>query len=173
MTPDPATLTPSRLEAGLWAAAQALRGTVDAADYRGLILGAVFLKRLSDVSDEGDRAFDVPEAARWSSLRQVTAGVGEALQRACVRLERANPSLAGVLTAAGFDAAHRLGPAASKPAAVSTPAREGFARSTRSPWAAAPSPTPTCSDAPTSTFSRASPTTPGARAASSTRPPRW
>lgn len=118
MNADVVTLTQSRLESALWAAAQALRGTIDAADYRGVILGAVFLKRLSDVSDEGDRAFDVPEAARWCSLRRVTAGVGEALQRACVRLERANPSLAGVLTAAGFDAAHRLGPAAQRDRAL-------------------------------------------------------
>ncbi|MFO0627544.1 MAG: class I SAM-dependent DNA methyltransferase [Polyangiales bacterium] len=111
MARDDLTLTRARLEAGLWAAAQALRGAIDAADYRGVILGAVFLKRLSDVADEGDRAFSVPEAARWSALRGVTAGVGEALQRACERLEGANPSLAGVLTAAGFDAPHRLGPA--------------------------------------------------------------
>lgn len=118
MDPDLSTLTQARLESGLWAAAQALRGTIDAADYRGVILGAVFLKRLSDVSDEGDRAFTVPEASRWSSLRQVSAGVGEALQRACVLLERANPSLAGVLTAAGFDAPHRLGPAAQRDRAL-------------------------------------------------------
>lgn len=111
MVRDDVTLTRARLEAGLWAAAQALRGTIDAADYRGVILGAVFLKRLSDVADEGDRAFAVPEASRWAALRAVTAGVGEALQRACVLLERANPRLAGVLTAAGFDAPHRLGPA--------------------------------------------------------------
>lgn len=104
-------LTQARLEQALWTAAQALRGAIDAADYRGVILGAVFLKRLSDVADEGEGAsFVVPPEARWQALRAVTRRVGEALDRACVSLERANPSIAGVLTATGFRQSHRLGP---------------------------------------------------------------
>ncbi|MEZ4393767.1 MAG: class I SAM-dependent DNA methyltransferase [Polyangiales bacterium] len=104
-------LTQARLEQALWAAAQALRGAIDAADYRGVILGAVFLKRLSDVADEGEGAsFAVPPEARWRTLRAVERRVGEALDRACASLERANPSIAGVLTATGFRQPHRLGP---------------------------------------------------------------
>lgn len=107
-------LTQPRLERALWRAAQALRGAIDAADYRGVILGAVFLKRLSDVADEGGDLVSVPHEARWVALHQTPRRIGEALDRACLSIERANPSLAGVLSATGFRHAHRLGPIAQR-----------------------------------------------------------
>lgn len=116
-------LTLPLLERRLWAAAEALRGAIDASDYRGLILGALFLKRLSDVFDEEARAgrahdFTVPHAARWATLAGASARVGEAMVRACAEVERANPSLAGILTGIAWDSHHRLGPPAQRDRAL-------------------------------------------------------
>ncbi|MFD0537047.1 type I restriction-modification system subunit M N-terminal domain-containing protein [Actinomadura luteofluorescens] len=50
----------------LWKAAGKLRGSVDAAQYRDFVLGLVFLKYVSDSSDDG--GFRVPDGARWADL---------------------------------------------------------------------------------------------------------
>ena len=48
-------LTQAALERHLWGAADILRGTVDAADYKQYIFPLLFFKRLSDVWDEDFR----------------------------------------------------------------------------------------------------------------------
>jgi HsdM N-terminal domain len=45
-------LTQQELERHLWGAADILRGTVDAGDYKQYIFGLLFYKRLCDVWDE-------------------------------------------------------------------------------------------------------------------------
>jgi type I restriction enzyme M protein len=39
-------------EAQLWAAADALRGSMDAAEYKHVVLGLIFLKYISDAFEE-------------------------------------------------------------------------------------------------------------------------
>jgi type I restriction enzyme M protein len=76
-------------EATLWAAADKLRGNVDAAEYKHVVLGLIFLKYISDAfeeqhtklanepgADPEDRdeylalnIFWVPIEARWSYLQ--------------------------------------------------------------------------------------------------------
>lgn len=125
-------LSIGRLERHLWAAAEILRGSIDAGDYKGFLFGFLFLKRLSDRFDEEVRAlagvegadpedpgrhdFFVPKPSRWSSIEGATAGLGGALNRAAAAVEEANASLAGVLSAVDFDDARRLGDAASRDA---------------------------------------------------------
>jgi len=108
-------------EAQLWAAANALRGSMDAAEYKHVVLGLIFLKYISEAFEEhhakleGERdqgadpedpdeyraenIFWVPPEARWSELqksaRQPT--IGELVDRAMTSVERDNPSLKGVL----------------------------------------------------------------------------
>jgi len=96
------------LESYLWGAATALRGTIDAGDYKQFIFPLLFLKRLSDVHDEevaaaraaagGDfvdfpenHRFQIPGGARWADVRQTTVDVGKALQGAMRAVEQANP----------------------------------------------------------------------------------
>ncbi len=79
------------LEARLWQAADALRNNMDAAEYKHVVLGLIFLKYISDAFEakhaglEADRAhgadpedpdeyraagiFWVPREARWQTLR--------------------------------------------------------------------------------------------------------
>ena len=108
-------------ESDLWRAADALRSNMDAAEYKHVVLGLIFLKYISDAFEEqhakleADRAkgadpedpdeyraaniFWVPKEARWSGLKagakQPT--IGKTLDDAMLAIERDNPSLKGVL----------------------------------------------------------------------------
>jgi type I restriction enzyme M protein len=108
-------------EAQLWRMADALRGSMDAAEYKHVVLGLIFLKYISDAFEEhharleADRAqgadpedpdeyraasvFWVPQEARWDRLqshaRQPT--IGQVVDGAMEAVERDNPSLKGVL----------------------------------------------------------------------------
>jgi type I restriction enzyme M protein len=125
-------------EAKLWLAADKLRNNMDAAEYKHVVLGLIFLKYISDTFEEhhakllagkGDYAganpedqdeykaenvFWVPPAARWSylqaSAKQPT--IGKIVDDAMVAIERDNPRLKGVLpkdyARPGLDK-HRLG----------------------------------------------------------------
>jgi type I restriction enzyme M protein len=46
------TVTSGRLEAELWRTADALRGSMDAAEYKHVVLGLIFLKYISDAFEE-------------------------------------------------------------------------------------------------------------------------
>ena len=108
-------------EAQLWQMADALRGSMDAAEYKHVVLGLIFLKYISDafeeqhaklVADQKSGAdpedpdeyralsiFWVPPEARWQHLkaqaRQST--VGQLVDDAMAGIERDNPALKGVL----------------------------------------------------------------------------
>ncbi len=108
-------------EAKLWAAADALRNNMDAAEYKHVVLGLIFLKYISDAfeaqhaqllaakADGADpedpdeykavNIFWVPKEARWSLLKanapQPT--VGKFVDDAMTAIERDNPTLKGVL----------------------------------------------------------------------------
>jgi type I restriction-modification system DNA methylase subunit len=110
-------------EAKLWLTADKLRNNMDAAEYKHVVLGLIFLKYISDtfeehraklLAGEGDYAganaedpdeykaenvFWVPSDARWSHLqasaKQPT--IGKTVDDAMVAIERDNPRLKGVL----------------------------------------------------------------------------
>lgn len=106
-------------EKEIWNAACLLRGYLDAADYKNVVLGLIFLKYLSDRFDQryqelvadGDgfeedrdfyeekRVFYVPEEARWNSVAKVAHDpeVGIAIDTAMQAIERENSSLKDVL----------------------------------------------------------------------------
>lgn len=98
------------LKAGLWEAANTLRGSaVDRTDWKGYILPLLFFKRISDVWDEetaeaqeiyGEsdpslfpeiHRFVVPAGCHWNEVRETATNVGAALHRAMQEIERANP----------------------------------------------------------------------------------
>ena len=107
-------------EAELWAMADALRGSMDAAEYKHVVLGLIFLKYISDAFEErraavlaewgaeaaedrdeytAENVFWVPAEARWARLqaeaRQPT--VGGTVDAAMAAIERDNPALKDVL----------------------------------------------------------------------------
>jgi type I restriction enzyme M protein len=108
------------LEKTLWAAADKLRNNMDAAEYKHVVLGLIFLKYISDsfeelysklredsLSDEEDKdeylaenVFYVPPTARWSYLQYERAKlptIGKDIDDAMEAIEKDNPSLKGVL----------------------------------------------------------------------------
>ncbi|BEL03512.1 class I SAM-dependent DNA methyltransferase [Actinoplanes sichuanensis] len=79
----------------LWKAANKLRGSIDAAQYKEFVLGLVFLKYVSDTAGS---VFQVPADARWEHLAAHTGDrIGAPLDAAMDAIMRANPALAGVL----------------------------------------------------------------------------
>jgi type I restriction enzyme M protein len=111
-------------EATLWAAADKLRGNMDAAEYKHVALGLIFLEYISDRFEErraraladpeeallvderdlyiGDNVFWVPDRARWDFIEEnatsVEPTIGQLLDEAMLLLEAENASLKGVLT---------------------------------------------------------------------------
>ncbi len=120
-TGDSATTANLGFEAKLWAAADALRNNMDAAAYKHVVLGLIFLKYISDAfearhaeldaqkdqgADPEDRdeyraasIFWVPKEARWQHLKanapQPT--IGTLVDDAMAAIERDNPTLKRVL----------------------------------------------------------------------------
>lgn len=106
-------------EATLWATADKLRGNLDAAEYKHVVLGLIFLKYISDAFEEkhaalkkdkdanpedrdeyiAENIFWVPPEARWTYLqgRAKQPSIGKDLDNAMIAIERDNPSLKGVL----------------------------------------------------------------------------
>lgn len=121
-------MTQQQLEKYLWGAATALRGTIDAGDYKQYIFPLLFFKRICDVYDEefekalhesnGDleyasfaehHHFLVPEKAHWKKVRETTVNIGMAIQEAMREIEKANPeTLFGIFGDASWTNKDRL-----------------------------------------------------------------
>ncbi|MCG2720122.1 MAG: type I restriction-modification system subunit M [Nanoarchaeota archaeon] len=107
------------LEKKLWAAADKLRSNMDAAEYKHVVLGLIFLKYISDLFEEtykeiekdsesnpeeideykARNIFWVPVESRWSNLQNNAkqATIGKIVDSAMDAIERENPPLRGVL----------------------------------------------------------------------------
>ena len=104
----------------LWDAANVLRGSMDAAEYKHVVLGLIFLKYISDAFEErhaevlaewGEDAaedqdeyimeniFWVPPEARWQHLKNEARqpSIGRTVDEAMTAIERDNRSLKDVL----------------------------------------------------------------------------
>jgi type I restriction enzyme M protein len=108
-------------EAHLWQMADALRGSMDAAEYKHVVLGLIFLKYISDAFEEqhakleGERVqgadpedpdeyraqniFWVPPEARWAHLKAQAKQptIGKLVDDAMAVTERDNPALKSML----------------------------------------------------------------------------
>lgn len=110
---------PLTIEQMLWNSANELRGNLDAAEYKSVVLGLVFLKYINDcfqakyqeLVDEGagfeedpdeyigDHIFFVPPESRWQSIADaaLTAEIGKKIDCAMEAIEKDNRQLHGIL----------------------------------------------------------------------------
>ncbi len=86
------------LEEKLWQAAESLRGHVEPAEYKHIVLGLLFLKHLVDTGGP-PHAFVVPRSASWRALvSSARSGhAASAVSSAIAELTSTNPSLVGLL----------------------------------------------------------------------------
>lgn len=106
-------------EQQLFTAADKLRKNIDAAEYKYVVLGLVFIKYISESFDElyqklkadeysdpedrdeylAENVFFVPQTARWSHLHSNAklATIGQIIDEAMEAIERENPELKNVL----------------------------------------------------------------------------
>ncbi len=106
-------------EQRLWSMADKLRNNMDAAEYKHVVLGLLFLKYISDAFEEeyerlsndewadpedpdeylANNIFWVPPEARWSHIKANAKKpeIGQIIDNAMVAIERDNKSLKGVL----------------------------------------------------------------------------
>lgn len=115
--------TEEPIEKQLWKAADKLRKNIDAAEYKHIVLGLIFLKYISDAFEElfnrltkgegeyagadpedkdeykAENVFFVPEIARWSFLQSKAKlpEIGKDVDQAMDAIEKDNPSLRNVL----------------------------------------------------------------------------
>lgn len=103
----------------LWIAADKLRNNMDAAEYKHVVLGLIFLKYISDAFKEkydtlyaddpefaedkdeylAENIFWVPKVARWEHLQNNAkqSSIGTLVDEAMIAIEKENASLKGVL----------------------------------------------------------------------------
>jgi len=109
------------LKVTLWKAADKLRKNMDAAEYKHVVLGLIFLKYISDAFEElylqlvdqikdgadpedkneytAEKVFYVPPSSRWKWIqgRATLPTIGKDIDDAMDAIEKDNPSLRGVL----------------------------------------------------------------------------
>ncbi len=114
---------PGNFEAALWKSADKLRKNIDAAEYKHVVLGLIFLKYISDAFEDiyeklksgkgeyagadpedkdeykAENVFFVPEIARWHYLQSKAKlpSIGKEVDNAMDAIEKDNPSLKDVL----------------------------------------------------------------------------
>lgn len=109
------------IEDKLWQTANVLRGSMDASEYRNVVLGLIFLKYVSDSFEArhaellkseypedaedpdmylSENIFWVPKEARWELIQKSakTPQIGEIIDNAMDAIEKNNSSLRGVLS---------------------------------------------------------------------------
>lgn len=106
-------------EKEIFKAADKLRGNIDAAEYKNVVLGLIFLKYISDSFEEKYKAllaegdgfeedrdeylaeniFFVPEEARWDYIAKqaTTPEIGQVIDKAMIAIEEENDRLKGIL----------------------------------------------------------------------------
>lgn len=103
----------------LWLAADKMRNNMDAAEYKHVVLGLIFLKYISDSFQEkydqlfaedpgfaedkdeyiAENIFWVPKEARWNEIQNSAkqSTIGTIIDNAMIAIEKENPNLKGVL----------------------------------------------------------------------------
>lgn len=101
----------SQLYATLWDSCNALRGTMDASQYKNYVLIMLFAKYLSDKEQQGEIELEVPDGCHFSdfiALKQ-NEHIGEQLNIRFEKIVEANQAFLGTLKLPSFNDEANLG----------------------------------------------------------------
>jgi type I restriction enzyme M protein len=100
----------SELYSSLWAGADALRGGMDASQYKDFVLGMLFFKYVSDKSSDPNSAIYIPEGSSFYDVAQHKGhpNIGEELDKAISAIAKEN-DLQGVIDTISFQDKEKLG----------------------------------------------------------------
>ena len=101
----------SQLYSTLWESCNALRGSMDASQYKDYVLMILFVKYLSDKAHQGQTALDVPDGCYFKdfvALKQ-NPHIGEKINEKLEAIREANTAFIGGLTLPNFNDDNKLG----------------------------------------------------------------
>ncbi len=101
----------SQLYSTLWTACDALRGGMDASQYKDYVLVVLFLKYISDkAKSDPDTLIEVPEGCTFTDILALCnkSNIGEEMNKILEKIAAAN-NLQGVITNADFSDENKLG----------------------------------------------------------------
>lgn len=100
----------SELYSSLWAAADALRGGMDASQYKDFVLGMLFFKYVSDKSNDPNSAIYIPEGSSFYDVAQHKGhpNIGEEMNKAIGAIAKEN-DLQGIIDNVSFQDDDKLG----------------------------------------------------------------
>lgn len=101
----------SQIYSTLWSACDALRGSMDASQYKDYVLILLFVKYLSDKGNDIDSIFVIPEGCAFKdfvALKQ-TDGIGEAINKKLEAIKSANSQVLAKIALPNFNDPVKLG----------------------------------------------------------------
>lgn len=101
----------SQLYSTLWESCNALRGSMDASQYKDYVLMILFVKYLSDKARQGQMDLEVPEGCHFEdfvALKQ-NAHIGEEINKKLEAIREANTAFIGGLSLPNFNDDTKLG----------------------------------------------------------------
>lgn len=101
----------SQIYSTLWSACDALRGSMDASQYKDYVLILLFVKYLSDKGKDADSIFIIPEGCDFKdfvALKQ-TDGIGEAINKKLEAIKSANSQMLAKIALPNFNDPVKLG----------------------------------------------------------------
>ena len=101
----------SQIYSTLWSSCDALRGSMDASQYKDYVLIILFVKYLSDKEDDEDSLFTIPEGCRFSDFSKLKGeeGIGEEINKKLEAIKSANSMFLSKLVLPNFNDPAKLG----------------------------------------------------------------
>lgn len=101
----------SQIYSTLWSSCDALRGSMDASQYKDYVLIILFVKYLSDKESDDDTIFTIPDGCRFSDFVQLKAqdNIGEEINKKLEAIKEANAMFLNKLALPNFNDPAKLG----------------------------------------------------------------
>ncbi len=101
----------SQIYSTLWNSCNALRGSMDASQYKDYVLIILFVKYLSDKGNDEDSLFTIPKGCRFSDFSKLKGeeGIGEEINKKLEAIKSANMMFLSKLVLPNFNDPAKLG----------------------------------------------------------------